>query len=61
MSQKPAAALKRSDVHPGPLIDGRNGANGASGRFSRRLQQVLVSKGEREEAELEHRIRGFPA
>jgi MinD-like ATPase involved in chromosome partitioning or flagellar assembly len=59
MSQKPAATLKRSDVYPGPLIDGRNGGNGASGRFSRRLQQVLVSKGEREEAELEQRIRGL--
>jgi MinD-like ATPase involved in chromosome partitioning or flagellar assembly len=60
MSQKPAATLKRSDVYPGPLVDGGNGANGASGRFSRRLQQVLVSKGEREEADLEQRIRVLP-
>jgi Mrp family chromosome partitioning ATPase len=59
MSQKPAATLKRSDVYPGALIDGRNGRNGASGRFSRRLQQVLVSRNEREEADLEQRIRGL--
>lgn len=60
MNQKPAATLKRTDVYSGPLIDGRKGANGASGRLGRRLQQVLVSKGEREEAALEQRIRGLP-
>ena len=60
MNPKPAATLKRRDVYPGPLVDGRNGGNGASGRFSRRLQQALVSNGEREEADLEQRIRGLP-
>ena len=60
MRENAAATLKRSDVYPGPLIDGRKGVNGTSGRFGRRLQQALVSKGEREEAELEQRIRGLP-
>ncbi|MDQ3678385.1 MAG: MinD/ParA family protein [Actinomycetota bacterium] len=60
MSEPPGGMLKRRDVHPSPLIDGRPAANGAGGRFSRQVQRLLVSKGEREEAELEHRIRTQP-
>jgi MinD-like ATPase involved in chromosome partitioning or flagellar assembly len=52
--------LNRSDVYPTALIDGRPVANGTSGRFSRRFQRLLTSKGEAEEAELEQRIRSLP-
>ncbi len=60
MTSEPATALKRREVHPSPLVDGRPARNGTSGRLSRQLQRLLVSKGEREEAELEHRIRTQP-
>jgi MinD-like ATPase involved in chromosome partitioning or flagellar assembly len=59
MSAQPPPTLKRRDVYPAAVIDGRP-ANGTSGRFGRTVQQVLVSKGEREEAELEQRIRALP-
>lgn len=52
--------LNRTDVYPTALIDGRPAANGTSGRFSRRFQRLLTSRGEAEEAELEQRIRSLP-
>jgi putative peptide zinc metalloprotease protein len=52
-----SAPLKRRDIHPAPLIDGRPAHNGSAGRLSRSVQQLLVSRGERDEAELERRIR----
>lgn len=60
MSEEPTATLKRRDVYPGPLVDGRPARNGSAGRLSRGLQRLLVSKGERDEADLEHRIRSQP-
>jgi MinD-like ATPase involved in chromosome partitioning or flagellar assembly len=60
MSAPPTATLERRDVHVSPLVDGRPVPNGASRGLWRRLQQLLVSKGERVEAELEQRIRGLP-
>jgi putative peptide zinc metalloprotease protein len=54
------ATLKRSDVYPSAVIDGRRAPSGAPGRFNRRFQRLLVSKGEAEEAELEHRVRSLP-
>ena len=54
------ATLKRNDVYATALIDGRPAANGASGLVSRRLQRLLTSKGEADEAELEQRIRSLP-
>jgi MinD-like ATPase involved in chromosome partitioning or flagellar assembly len=60
MSTGPGPPLKRRDVHPAALVDGRPEGNGTSGRPRRALQQLLVSKGEREEAELEQRIRTLP-
>jgi MinD-like ATPase involved in chromosome partitioning or flagellar assembly len=59
MSPAPAM-LKRGDVYPGALVDGRSAPNGASARFKRRVQRVLISKGEGEEADLEQRIRALP-
>jgi MinD-like ATPase involved in chromosome partitioning or flagellar assembly len=52
--------LKRSEIHKSTLIDGRPAVNGAAGRFNRRFQRLLVSKGEAEEAALEQRIRSLP-
>jgi MinD-like ATPase involved in chromosome partitioning or flagellar assembly len=60
MSTGPAPPLKRSDVHPAALVDGRPAGNGTPSRLRRALHQLLVSKKEREEAELEHRIRTLP-
>jgi len=60
MSGGPAGALERRDVHAAPLVDGRPAANGATGRLRRRLQRLLVTEREREEAELERRIRTQP-
>ena len=60
MSGQPAGTLKRRDVYPGALVDGRPAPNGTAGRLRRQLQRLLVSQGEREEAELERRIRTQP-
>jgi MinD-like ATPase involved in chromosome partitioning or flagellar assembly len=53
-------ALTRRDVYPSPLVDGRPVADGAASRMRRRMQQLLVSQAEREEADLERRIRSQP-
>jgi MinD-like ATPase involved in chromosome partitioning or flagellar assembly len=59
MSAQPATAVQQRDVHVSPLVDGRP-VPGARRALGRRIQQLLVSKGERAEAELERRIRGLP-
>jgi MinD-like ATPase involved in chromosome partitioning or flagellar assembly len=61
MTSPPAAGLERRDVHPGPLVDGRPASNGPAGRFRRQMGRFLVSQREREEADLERRIRTQPA
>jgi cellulose biosynthesis protein BcsQ len=60
MSGAPAGGLERRAVHPGPLVDGRPAPNGTKGVLRRRFQRLLTSQGEREEAELERRIRARP-
>ncbi len=60
-SGAPAGGLERRDVHPGPLVDGRPATDGAGGRLRRQMQRLLVSQRERDEAELERRIRTQPA
>lgn len=60
MSDQPATTLKRRDVYPEPLVDGRPAGNGARGRLARQFKSALVSKSERDEAELERRIRAQP-
>jgi MinD-like ATPase involved in chromosome partitioning or flagellar assembly len=60
MSTEPTDTLTRRDVHPRPLVDGRPASNGAVGRFRRRVDRLFVSQGERDEAELERRIRTQP-
>jgi putative peptide zinc metalloprotease protein len=52
--------LRRTDVHPGPTADGREVSNGVASRVRRRFARLLVSQGEREEAQLEHAIRTQP-
>jgi MinD-like ATPase involved in chromosome partitioning or flagellar assembly len=61
MSRAQTAGLERHDVHPAPLVDGRPAPSGATGRLRRQMQRVLASQREREEAELERRIRSQPA
>jgi MinD-like ATPase involved in chromosome partitioning or flagellar assembly len=46
------ARLRRQDVYRTPVVDGRR-ADAPTARLRRRLQRLLVSTGEREEAELE--------
>ena len=57
MNREPTATLKRSEVYPGAVVDGRHAQNGKSGRLTRTVQQLLVSRGERDEADIEHRVR----
>ena len=56
MSDQPARALRRHDVYPAPLVDGRPVSGDAAGRLRRRMQRLLVSNHEREEAELDQRL-----
>jgi len=44
--------LRRPELYPGPVIDGRP-ADGAARRLQRRIERLLISRGERGEAELE--------
>ena len=60
MTDSPTSTLKRRDVYPTPVVDGRPARNGAVGRLRRRVDRLLVSQGERQEAELERRIRTQP-
>jgi MinD-like ATPase involved in chromosome partitioning or flagellar assembly len=61
MTAGPTTTIKRREIYPVALVDGQAAANGAGGRMHRRLQRLLVSRGEREEAEVERRIRTQPA
>jgi len=60
MSGAQAGQLERQEIHPGPLVDGRPAPHGAHGALRRRLRRLLTSQREREEAELERRIRARP-
>jgi MinD-like ATPase involved in chromosome partitioning or flagellar assembly len=55
---KTAGVHRRADDR-GPVIDGRP-ADRPGARLRRRMQRLLVSRGEREEAELERRLREQP-
>ncbi|MDQ3435082.1 MAG: hypothetical protein M3481_10470 [Actinomycetota bacterium] len=55
-----AAPLKRRELYPRAVVDGRPVANGAPARWGRRAGRLLTSAGEREEAELERAIRSRP-
>lgn len=60
MSAAPARPLRREEVHPAPLVDGRPVRVDLLARVRRRAQRLLVSEIEREEAGLEHRLRTHP-
>lgn len=58
-STPPATAPRRQDYYPRPVVDGR-AADGRLSRWRRRAETLLVSQGEREEAELERLLRAHP-
>ena len=60
MSAPPARELKRADVHPLPLVDGRPVEMDLLGRMRRRMQRLMVSGAEREEAAIEQRLLTHP-
>ena len=60
MSGSSPSELKRQEVYPQPLVDGRQVRNGAIGRMRRRFEGALVSRDEREEADVERRLRTQP-
>jgi MinD-like ATPase involved in chromosome partitioning or flagellar assembly len=55
-----ARPLKRRDLFPEPLIDGQPVRDHSLARLQRRMGSLLVSRAEREEADLEGRLRGHP-
>ncbi|MCA1679585.1 MAG: MinD/ParA family protein [Actinobacteria bacterium] len=55
------SSIRRREVYPRALVDGQELPDGLLGRARRRLERLLVSRGEREEAELERLIRSQPA
>jgi len=55
-----SAELRRREVYPGPIVDGQR-ADAAPARWRRRAERLLVSKGEREEAQLEALLGQQPA
>ena len=55
-----ARPLKRRDLFPEPLIDGQAVHDHSLARLQRRMGSLLVSRAEREEADLERRLRGHP-
>ncbi len=60
MTDPPSTILKRPDVYSRPIVDGRPARNGSVGRLRRGVDRLLVSEGERAEAELERQIRTQP-
>jgi MinD-like ATPase involved in chromosome partitioning or flagellar assembly len=54
-----STGLRRRALYPGPVVDGRP-ADTAGGRWRRRAERLVVSRREREEAELERLIRSHP-
>jgi MinD-like ATPase involved in chromosome partitioning or flagellar assembly len=58
MSQ--STGLRRRALYPGPVVDGRP-ADTPGARWRRHVERLLVSRGEREEAELERLIRSHPS
>jgi MinD-like ATPase involved in chromosome partitioning or flagellar assembly len=55
-----AGRLRRRDLFPHPVIDGREARDHSLARLRRRMGSLLVSGAERDEAELERRLRALP-
>jgi MinD-like ATPase involved in chromosome partitioning or flagellar assembly len=60
MTGGPAGTLRRRDVYPRTIVDGRSARDGVITRLRRQADRLLTSPGERAEAELERRIRTQP-
>lgn len=61
MSSRPGGSpIKRRDVYPDAVVDGRELSQGLPARLRSRWQSLMVSKGERDEAEIEDQIRTVP-
>src|SRR4051812_24230498 len=58
MTDAPTRPLGGREVYPEPVVDGQVARTG--GRFRRGVERLLVSAGEREEAEVERRLRRHP-
>src|SRR4051812_42781705 len=61
MSPDDAEALARRHANINPVIDGRPVRHPAAGRLRWRIDRLAASADDREEAELERRLRGRPA
>ena len=59
-TRQASRGLRRGDVYPRPVVDGRELTHGFPARLRARMESLLVSKGDREEAELERLIRSQP-
>jgi MinD-like ATPase involved in chromosome partitioning or flagellar assembly len=55
-----ARPLQRPDLIPHPVIDGREARDHSLARLRRRMGSLLVSGAERDEVELERRLRALP-
>jgi MinD-like ATPase involved in chromosome partitioning or flagellar assembly len=53
-----AAPLLRRDLYPGTVVDGRRSYHRLAARLATRVSRIAVRKGDREEADLERRLRG---
>ena len=60
MSGERTSSLKRGEVYPGDIVDGRPVRDNPLRRLRNRIADLLVSRGEREEGELDARIRSLP-
>jgi MinD-like ATPase involved in chromosome partitioning or flagellar assembly len=52
--------LQRRELHRNPLIDGSEAQDHALARFRRRVDSLLISRAELEEADIERRLRAPP-
>jgi MinD-like ATPase involved in chromosome partitioning or flagellar assembly len=55
-----APTLRRRDLYPDPVVDGREAPSHALGRLRRRMNGWMVTRAERQEAELERLLRRQP-
>ena len=55
-----ARPLKRRDLVPHPVIDGREARDHSLARLKRRMASLLISGSERDEVEIERRLRSLP-
>ncbi len=61
MNSRPGGTpIQRRDVYPDAVVDGQELPQGLPGRLRSRWQSLMVSKGERDEAEIEDQIRTVP-